>query len=443
MFDRLVRFTKELFEDEPQPPQRLEPQQGSRPGSAREPEFLESSMADLWSREEHAKVLKEKKVKTCYDERFRRGLEKYGGGVQYQPPNLNKIYDFMDDVNDMHLILFSQKTNQQNFKDEIKKLTEEFNKNYYQLLIKYAGSPSSALYVLGDIFKLLPRSFQAREEAPLSDLTFKLYNFDKLISIKMTSSSLKDSQTFAGALDRLSKLGLESQLYFEKVVGLRLAIASLKRSSQLMKDKVTVKFGKKLKIQKVLYILEKIKAKYQKVIGYFGKDLAEISLLNFPSLYQIFLVSLLNFRSDSQKFTSLKILRKFEDIITKKLISIKKRMKNEIYTELKSLAQNPKLKRTQKLVMLIDLHHKVSEVSRDTIAKAKVDGKIPRGLELFDDQGLLETHFHDILAYNPGLNSERAKELLFGSVSSGGTGEASQALGLQLQSYYRSNADFK
>lgn len=59
----------------------------------------------------------------------------------------------------------------------------------------------------------------------------------------------------------------------------------MRKTSKLTKEKVINKFNKKMKMQKVLYILEKIKSKYQKVIGYCSKDLAETSLLNFPSLY--------------------------------------------------------------------------------------------------------------------------------------------------------------
>ena len=461
MFNRLIQFTKELFEDEPPQQQQLNnnqdrinqegragserggPDSAMRSDSGRSDSHWSRRSEDIWSREGLERVMSDVKLQRGYDEKFRRGLVKYGGGVNYQQPNIQKIYDYMVDMKDMHLIVISQHKNQANFKQEIERISQEFHNGYYPLL----SSQQGMIIIIRDLFKMLPRSFKSREDEQLNNMTYRLYTYDKLIVYKMTENGVKDNHTFTKTMGRLESLGEESRGYYERVVRLRKTVDVIRRSTVLMKEKVTVKFTKKMKIQKVLYILEKIKSKYQKVISYCEKDLADISLLNFPGLYQIFLIALVNFKSDSQKFTSLKILRKFEDVITKKLISLKKRLKNEVYTELKSLVPNNKMKRTQKLVMLIDLHHKVSEVSKEAINKARVEGKIPRGLELFDDQGMLDTHYNDIINYNPSLNIDRTRELLFGSGSSGGAGSDFSQPHISMNNYYsstqRNNNDYK
>lgn len=377
-----------------------------------------SNPQQLWNREDLHLVLSEKKIEKCYDEKFRRGLVKFGQPVRYREPNIEVLNEFQLEMRDMYLILISQKKNQQNFNEEMKKLSEEFERTLLPMMTKYKDSTAGAL-IAADVFRLLPFSFKTRNTEKLSDLTYQFYTYDKLIVLKMCENRLQDTKSFQHASRRFDMLHTESEGYHGKVVRLRQSIAKIKQTTKFVKEALIGKFNKKMKMQKVLYILDKIQKKYQKVIGYCAKDLADTSLLHYPQLYQIFVFAMVNFKADAQKYSSLKLLRRLEEAIGKRLTMIKKRLKSETYSELKTLATNPKLRRTEKLGMLVDLHKQIGTLSKDIMNKCRVDGKLPKGLELFDDSTLLETHYNEIIAYNPSLDNERTKELIFGSGSSG------------------------
>ena len=151
---------------------------------------------------------------------------------------------------------------------------------------------------------------------------------------------------------------------------------------------------------------------------------------------------MINFKADGQKYTSLKLLKKFEEVVTKKLASLKKRLKSEMYSELKMLSLNPKLKRTEKLGMLVDHHKKISDISKDVITKARNEGKISKGLDLLDDAAILETHYNEIISYNSQLNTDRSKDLVFGSTGSGGTGDNRHQPANSFQSLNKATTDF-
>ena len=438
MFDRLVSFTKNLFTDENEQQQ----QQQQRASQQREQEqrlgrsnvsmnssstFTSDNLINfttplnLWEREDLSYVLTDNKIQNCYDEKFRRGLVKYGAGVNYKQPNLEIIRAFMVDIRDLYIILISQKKNQQNMQEELSRLSEEFNRDYFPFLTKHRNSSTMQIKVVEDMFsKLLPKSFKSRDDEKLNELIYKLFTYDKLIIIKMTESRLQDSDSFRKTSGRMDALKLDAESYLNRVVSLRGSILKMKSSAKVMKDKIQSKFTRKMKAQKVLYILEKIKKKYDKVLGYVSKDLSEASLYSFKDLYEIFMISLINFKSDVQKFPNLKVLKKFEEAVTKKLISLKKRMKNEMYLELKSIVGNQRVKRTERLTTLIDQHNSFSQISEKLLNQCRVDGKLPKGLEFFDDRGLLESHYNDIINYNPSLDSERTKGLLFNSVPCSG-----------------------
>lgn len=438
MFGKFFDYAKQLFNedidqprDEPRDPRA--PRQQENINRSQQPQSFSRSLVfdtnaipspntpqQLWSREDLHLCLKDTKIEKCYDEKFRRGLVKFGQGTRYKEPNIELLRQYMLEMRDNYLIIISQKKNQQNFKEEMSRLQEEFQQSLYPLMTKHKDNSTAHLLITADIFKLLPMSFKTRNDDKLNDLIYKFYTYDKLIILKMTENRLQDSDSFRKTTKRFDLLHTESESYCKKVTQVRQNIAKMKQSVVQMKEQVIGKFNKKMKVQKVLYILEKIKSKYQKVINYCVKDLAETSMLNYPSLYQVFLIGMVNFKADSQKFTSLKLLRKYEEVVSKRLVTMKKRLKSEMYSELKMLSGNPKLKRTEKLGMLVDLHNKISDASKEVLGKSKVDGKLPKGLEFFDDSSILETHYNEIIAYNSQLDTERTKELIFGSVSSGG-----------------------
>ena len=426
MFDRFVAFTKNLFNDDQPPPpsnrHHVEELRASRYSTPQDSfDFVKPQ--NLWIKEDLHLVLSEEKIQNGYDEKFRKSLQKYGGGVTYKPPNIEIIRQFMIDMRDLYLIIISQKKNARNHKEELDRLAEEFYKEYYPWLTRYLNTEESQVIVASEVFKLLPKSFRTREEEQLNELIYKFYTYEKLVVVKMTENRLQDSLSFKKTCNRIDLLHFDASIYYDRVLKLREIVTTSKASALLMKDKIIKKFNKKMKLQKILYILEKIKAKYQKVISYFNKDLGETSMFTYAALYKIFLVALINFKSDAQKFTSLKLLKKFDEIVTKKLVSIKKRMKNEMYSELKTLVANPRARRTEKLGMLVELHNNVATTSKDVLDKCRIEGKLPSGLELFDDSRILEHHFADIISHNPQLDNQRARELIFGSGSSGGIGE--------------------
>lgn len=429
MFDAFVNFTKNLFNDDqpPQPPpvQRphVEELRMSRSSVSGGDPFEFVRPQNLWNREDLHLVLSDEKIQNGYDEKFRKGLQKYGGGVNYKPPNINIIRQFMIEMRDLYLIIISQKKNAKNIKDEMDRLAEEFYRQYFPFLTKNVESLEAHVLIVQDVFKLLPRSFKSRDDNELNSLIYKFYTYEKLVVLKMTENRLQDNVSFRKTCSRIDALHSDASIYLNKVIQLRSAVDTTRKSALLIKDTVIKKFNKKMKAQKILYILEKVKSKYQKVIGYCAKDLAETSIFTYGTLYRIFLIALINFKSDAQKFTSLKLLKKFDEIVTKKLVSIKKRIKNEMYSELKSLVANPRARRTEKLGIIVDLHHEIAKISKEVLDKSRIEGKLQKGLELFDDSRLLENNFADIISYNPSLDNDRARELIFGSGSSGGIGE--------------------
>lgn len=427
MFNALVSFTKNLFSDDSQ----TEP--SASQGVVKDFRVSRSQVIpdtfafvppqQLWIRDDLHLVLSQDKIQNGYDEKFRKGLQKYGGGVNFKQPNIQVIRQYMIDMRDLYLIIISQKKNARNIKEELNKLSEEFNQKYYPMLTKHIDAEEAQVLVVQEIFRMLPRSFKTRDEEQLNELIYKLYTYEKLVVVKMTDNKLQDSANFHKTCNRIDSLHLDASIYFEKVVKLRQIVSTARNSASLIKDSIIKKFTKKMKVQKILYILEKVKSKYQKVISYCSKDLAETSMFSYGNLYKIFLIALINFKSDAQKFTSLKLLKKFDEIVTKKLVAIKKRVKNEMYVELKTLVGNSRARRTEKLGMLVDLHHNIAAASKEVLDKSRIEGKLPKGLELFDDSKLLEHNFADIIAYNPSLDNDRARELIFGSGSSGGIGE--------------------
>lgn len=429
MFDSLVSFTKKLFNDdqdeEPREPRQLvRPPRMMPPVERREPDtfkFIEPR--NLWLKEDLHLVLTPKKIQQCYDERFRKGLQKYGGGVNYKQPNIEAIRQYMIDMRDLYLIIISQKKNARNLKDELDRLSAEFFKDYYPLLTKHMDVEGSTILVLKEVFEGLPRSFKTRDDSQLNDLMYKFYTYEKIVVVKMTENRLQDNESFKRTCQKIDGLHWDASQYYEKVVALRSAVLKTKQSCSVMSDQIIKKFSRKMKAQKILYILEKIKSKYHKVIDYCGKDLSDTSILAYGSLYRMFLISLVNFKSDAQKYSSLKVFKKLDDIITKKLISIKKRVKHQTYSELKTLVANPRARRTEILDILVRVHDSISKTSKEVLGKSKLEGKLPAGLELFDDDNLMETHYADLIAYNPTLDNERTRELLFGGASAG-TGES-------------------
>lgn len=434
MFDGLVAFTKKLFNDNQDEeeeirrqrvPQVARPQRMVLPVERREPDnfkFVEPPR-NLWLKEDLDLVLTKKQIQECYDERFRKGLQKYGGGVNYKQPNIEAIRQYMIDMRDLYLIIISQKKNARNLKDELDRLSSEFYRDYYPMLTKHMDNEESSLLVLRDVFKGLPHSFKTREDRELNDLMYKFYTYEKIVVVKMTENKLQDTESFKRTCTKIDALHWDASKYYEKVVTLRTIVLTAKKSCSVMKDQITKKFNRKMKAQKILYILDKIKTKYYKVISYCGKDLADTSILAYGSLYRMFLISLVNFKSDAQKYSSLKVFKKLDEIITKKLVSIKKRVKHQTYSELKTLVANPRARRTEILDILVRLHDSISKTSKEVLGKSKMEGRLPAGLDLFDDENLLETHFADLIAYNPGLDTERTRELLFGGTSAG-TGES-------------------
>ena len=427
MFDAFVSFTKNLFNDD-QPPATSQRSinEENRKSRINPPidDFEFVKPLNLWNREDLQLILLENKIQSCYDEKFRKGLQKYGVGVQYKQPNIQIIRQFMIDMRDLYLIIISQKKNARNLKEELDRLSEQFYSEYFPMMTRYMNSPDSQIKVIESVFALLPGSFATRNDEKLNDIIYKFYTYEKLVVVRMTENRLQDSASFKKTCNRIDSLHGDANAYLGRVTRLKDIILTSKTSVLLMKNTIIKKFSKKMKVQKILYILEKVKGKYQKVINYCNKDLAETSMFTYGELYKIFLISLVNFKSDAQKFTSLKLLRKFDEIVTKKLVSIKKRMKNEMYSELKTLVANPRARRTEKLGMLVELHKSVSISSKEILDKSRIEGKLPKGLELFDDSKVLEDHFADIISYNPGLDTERAKELIFGGGTSATIGDA-------------------
>lgn len=431
MFDSLVAFTKRLFNDD-QPeaqPQAIRGEGLQRPLIFDDWGFSDNFVmiqpdGNLWNKDDLRFVMSEKKLRECYDERFRKALQKYGGGVQYRPPNIEAIRQYMIDMRDLYLIIISQKKNAQNLKEELDKLSAEFYRDFFPFLTRYTDNPLETALILRDLFNMLPMSFRTRDDSRLNDMMYKLYTHEKIVVFKMTENRLQDSHSFKRTCSKIDVLHADASNYLGRVSALRSIVLTAKSSAEVMQKQIIKKYNRKMKVQKILHILDKIKSKYQKVIDYCSRDLADTSMFAYSSLYRIFLIALLNFKSDSQKYTSLKLLKKFEDAVTKKLISIKKRIKNETYNELKILVANPRARRTEKLGMLVDLHQKISETSKEVLDKSRVEGKLPRGIEMFEDSDLLKRHFADIIAYNSSLDNERSKELLFGSGSSGGAGDS-------------------
>lgn len=356
---------------------------------------------DIWSRHRLEDVMSEKRLNNCFDERFRKALLRYGDGARYQPPDMRVIEAFMFDVRDLYLILIAVKKNDRAFRAQAAELQREFFSDYFLLL---TARGNDDLLVLADLFKRLPMSFRTRNEDPLNDIIYKLYSYDKVILMKMGESRLEDSQSFQVSLRKFNQLLEKGTTQLRNVVSLRANLSTIKKSCLTMRDKITAKFGRKNKVMKVLYIMEKIQSKYAKVMDYCRKDVNTLSMYSLPSVYKIFAVSLVNFTKDAQKFSKLNILKKYIEIIGKRQTQLKKRLKSEMYLEVKLLVQQGRSKRTEKLNMIIDLHKQIEAISKEVNGNGE--------LQWFDDGRLLENHCEDILEYNRSLDSAAVKLLI-------------------------------
>ena len=464
MFDRLVAFAKELFEDQPQ-----QNQQGNLPPDQRQPRNLQpehipppdnrslgesgwsnkggkvssSPISDvdnpdvLWSRQLLRYAISPEDFKRKYDQELRELLKKYGVHLQYKEPNMKVIKEYMLHMRDMYIIIQSQKQNQSNYMAELNKMSAEFYQKYYPLMTKHQNPYTSMLLTVTDVFRLLPKSFKTREDSMLNELINSFGTFDKIIILKMTQNRAEDMGKFDNVNVKLEVLKREAEIYQQYVSNLRASILKMKQGALIANQKIMQKFKTKNNVNRVLDLLEKLKARYSKIIPFLSKDLADCSVQNLVKLYEVFLVAILNFKMDSQRFSSLKLLKRLDESVTKKVNQILARLKKSLYSELGTIHRNPRIQKTEMLNLLIESHNHISARSKEILDKARVDGRLPKGLEGFYEVNLLEANFRDIVEHNKDLDNERIRAMLFFSpIANFGTGGISDSSRFSIPNEY-------
>lgn len=455
MFDRLVAFAKELFDEQPQQGQQ---RGGNRPEEFRHPipiqnqgerenrNLAESTWSNksgkvssnpvadamnpdvLWSRQLLRYAISPEDFKQKYDQELRELLKKYGMPLQYKEPNMKIIKEYMLHMRDMYIIIQSQKQNQSNYMAELNKMSADYYDKYYPLMTKHQNPYTSMMLTVTDVFRLLPKSFKTREDSVLVELINNFGTFDKIIILKMTQNRAEDMGKFDNVNVKLEVLKREAEVYQQYVTKLRSSILKMKTGAQIANQKILVKFRTKNNINRVLDLLEKLKARYAKIIPLLSKDLADCSVQNLVKLYEVYLVAILNFKMDAQRFSSLKLLKRLDESVTKKVSQILTRLKKSLYSELGTILRNPRIQKTEILNLLIESHNHISARSKEILDKARVDGRLPKGLEGFYEANLLESHFTDIVEHNKEMDCERIRGMLFShGVPNFGTGGISDS----------------
>lgn len=376
--------------------------------------FFKLDDSRLWSRDGLDKIMTPKRLEN-YDEKFRKGLEKYGNGMRYKDVNMNVIRDWMEGVRDLYIIQMSQKKNAENIREDLENTTQEYSKSWRQMMEQERTEGS----MLRDIFKLLPNSFKSRDVDKLNELTYKFFMFEKLLIIKMNEKRIQDHSLYYQVLDKMSDTSKSSEKYLNITGQLRKRIGVVRSSCEVAKKKITEKYMSKQQRAKVLYILEKISKKYKKVLQYCAKDLADVSLLNFPAYFEILLTALVNLSADCKKYSAVKVLARIAQSLGNKLIGLKKRLKNELYSEVKMIMGSTRLRRTEKVGMILEVYKKIEDKGREMAEKFNREGmEASKGVDQYIERNLLQSHYTDILLHNSSLDTTKLKELLFSSTLS-------------------------
>jgi hypothetical protein len=74
------------------------------------------------------------------------------------------------------------------------------------------------------------------------------------------------------------------------------------------------------------------------VLKYAINGLNKIPVKNYKDVYQVFVVTLINLRSDRMKYKALVFLKKFEECVDDQLTKLRKKLRNLLYENIRYIA---------------------------------------------------------------------------------------------------------
>jgi hypothetical protein len=351
-----------------QPPNRLQPPTYSQPQSRtsffefskNEPKYLETPV-NLWQTNDLDQIYSEKKIKHGMDMRFLSMLNEFRNQRRYKPPNVEMIREYSINCAEMKIMIDCLRMNEKRNKDVESKNENEFFVNYFHVYSDITDEKE----LMRREFRGLPRSFRSRETQELNELVSRLVRFKKTVIQRMTKDALRESKKFQGSFRDMDDLVDRSDLYMCNVIKNRATIALIKRATVDTHMKVVNAFRKKMDKKKALYILEKIKKKYGSVVKYSTGGLGLVPFQNYPDLYKVLVVSLINLETDRHKYKALKFLGKMQNAMENQLIRLRKKIRNNFYSYLKDFRNQGARNLSKELRIVLKVYKEIAKRSKE------------------------------------------------------------------------------
>lgn len=366
----------------------------------------------LWTDSNLENLFTETQLSRNFDYRFRKGLARFGKSQRYPPPNMDILKEYMQSCQDFLIIQASFNRKPKN-EEEMKKLQSNSGRDQIQK-IYFKESRTIVTILLAHELSSIPRLTSRREHTSSNERVNQLVISRKQVLSQMAREAGNNSALFSRSYSQTEIVYALAGEYLEKTDLLRKKIKTIKEATHGIHQKINFKFRKRLQLQKTLYILEKLKNKYGIVLKHLRRGTSNLKVAAYADLYNIFVVSIINFRLDSRKYVSFRFFRKLEEAVDGKLLRLKKQLRNMLYAELKGLLRKPGSMPGRQFYELIAQYKKIAKVAEKLLKREGCPSSVGR------DRELIWHEYEYMKGHNRELKQPRIDQLLKNSMMEGG-----------------------
>ena len=353
----------------------------SLPLTSREPRY-DPTPRFVWDFRDIDRFYTPDMVKHGIDKKFLEMLKEFSRPRRYKQPDIQVIKEFYADCQDIKMIFDCMKMQSERNAQIKSEQESEFFKKHFKF---YASSNKQSTYLMQHEFSKLPRSFKDGNAQPINEAINELVRHKRTVVQKMTKNSMRDSQKYIQSFINMQDMANQGSRYIVKVEEARKSVAFVKKSAVEANLKVTSAFTRKLARKKALYILEKIQKKYGSVVKYATGGLHLIPLRNYPDLYRVFVITVINLRLDRRSYASIRFLGKLEDAMENQLIKLRKKVRNQFYAILKRFRDRPSNTPSKDLLEILHVYEKFAEKAKELVKRRGCPDGVKKDIELIWD----------------------------------------------------------